>query len=510
MQLLRVVGFIHGNMVLLSSTLGAGILFVSPNIVLKYSSLTILVSLSIWAGCGLLNMMNALCLAELATTFPVSGAPYYFLKRSFGSSVAFLGLWIQLFGHFLGIGALSLLMAGNLVQFFYSGCPAPELPKKCLALAVLWSLGILNARGIKRVAQFQTLSSLMKMAVLCFISLTGIVLLVIGKKENVSRFENALDAELPDASQIAGAILQVNYSYLGASLLITIATKCMLPRETMPMNLISGISTLAVLYILTNASYLTALSPQKIISSDSVAGTWIDTVFPTMEWIISFVVSASTLKNASCAILAASRTCYSASQGQLPFIFPMLNNYHCPDVAVTKIICSSIVVIPSRLVKLIKYLMLASSILTELSMIALLKLRYQEPSLHRPYKVVTQAIDINLATDRIMTCEPKMAISDSTEPRHWHGPGKLHGLLTSTWPVAWPMDINVCQGCAGEFAWVVTMRKSWQAGQPSYHPGPDPAQTQDYKEAHPNIHLTYKLQEHVKEADLRFEAMGSS
>ncbi|XP_037057637.1 solute carrier family 7 member 13-like [Peromyscus leucopus] len=74
MQLLRVVGFIHGNMLLLSSTLGTGILFVSPKGVLKYSSLNIPVSLSIWAGCGLLNMMNALCLTELATTFPIADA----------------------------------------------------------------------------------------------------------------------------------------------------------------------------------------------------------------------------------------------------------------------------------------------------------------------------------------------------------------------------------------------------------------------------------------------------
>lgn len=89
MQLLRAIGFFHGNILLFCVTTGAGI-FVSPKGILKYSSLNIAVSLSIWVACAVQPMFTALSLAELGTTFPRSGAPYYFLKRSLGSSVAFL------------------------------------------------------------------------------------------------------------------------------------------------------------------------------------------------------------------------------------------------------------------------------------------------------------------------------------------------------------------------------------------------------------------------------------
>lgn len=149
--------------------------------------------------------------------------PYYFLKRSLGSSVAFCSLWIKLFGYSLGLGAQSLLIASYLLQPFYVDCPAPELPKKCLALAILWSIGFLNTRGLTNVFWFNSISSLLKMGVLCLIILIGIVLLVTGKRENVSKFENALDAELPVTSQIVEAILQAFYAYMGASLLVTIA-----------------------------------------------------------------------------------------------------------------------------------------------------------------------------------------------------------------------------------------------------------------------------------------------
>ncbi|XP_059111647.1 solute carrier family 7 member 13-like [Peromyscus eremicus] len=408
MQLLRAVGFIYGNMLLLSSTLGTGILFVSPKGVLKYSSLNIPVSLSIWAGCGLLNMMQALCLAELATTFPVSGAPYYFLKRSFGSSVAFLCLWIQLFGHFLGIGALCFLIASNLVQLFYSGCPAPEFPKKCLALAVLWSFGILNARGIKTVAQFQTISSLVKMTVLCFISLTGIVLLVIGKKENISRFENALDAELPDASQIADAILQVNYSYLGVPLLINIAGEIKSPTDTITRSVISGLSIVTLSYLLTNISYLAVLTPQEIISSDSIAVTWMDKVFPSAQWVLSLGISTSLVTSGSSGILSASRIFYCASQnGQLPVIYSMLNDHHSPVVAVIlTTILSSIAIIASDLIYLVKYVTLGTSCVNLLNVIGLLKLRYQKPDLPRPYKVWLPLIFGSIASSLFLIFMP--------------------------------------------------------------------------------------------------------
>lgn len=45
-------------------------------------------------------------------------------------------------------------------------------------------------------------TNLMKLSVLCLISLTGAVLLVIGKKENVTKFEDVLDDQFPDVSEI--------------------------------------------------------------------------------------------------------------------------------------------------------------------------------------------------------------------------------------------------------------------------------------------------------------------
>ncbi|XP_063138935.1 solute carrier family 7 member 12-like isoform X2 [Rattus norvegicus] len=363
MRLSRTVGFFHVTMVLLGTIIGTGI-FVSPKGVLKYSSLNIPVSLGIWAGCGLLVMLNALSLVELATTFPVSGASYYFLKRSLGSLAAFLSLWIQLFSYCLGLGAHTLLIATYLIQPFYTGCPAPELPIKCLSVAILWSFGILNAGGVKTVAWLQTISSMIKMSILCFISLTGLVLLVIGKKENVSKFENALDAELPNASQTVEAILQGCFAYRGIFIVINIA--------------------------------------------DSVVITWVNRAYPSMQWVMSLGISLSSLTTTACGILSAARICYSASlEGQMPFIFSMLNNHQSPVVAVTQVvILSTVSIICSNLTYLIKYLGIMSIFNDVLYMIAILKLRYQKPALPRPYKVCLPLVFGSLALSSFFILAP--------------------------------------------------------------------------------------------------------
>lgn len=122
---------------------------------------------------------------------------------------------------------------------------------------------------------------------------------------------------------------------------------------------------------------------------ESVAVTWMNGVFPSMRWIISLGISISLLNTTVCGILTVSRNFYSASQeGQLPFIYAMLNDHHCPVVAVTQIIIlSSVVILFLNVTYTIKYIGQVYTFMNALNMMALLKLRYKEPDLPRPYKL---------------------------------------------------------------------------------------------------------------------------
>lgn len=214
MQLKRNIGYIDGVSFIIGTIVGAGI-FVSPTGVLKHSLLNVGIALTIWTASGLVSLMGSLCYAELGTALPFSGGEYSHIKRGLGSLPAFVFIWTSTVTKPASNAARALLFAEYATQPFYGICPAPEVVKKCLALAVLWSLGILNGRSVKMAAWVQTVFTLLKMMALSVIAVGGIVLLVGGRRESLARFEDAFSSEIPSASQVAEAFFQGLYAYGG-------------------------------------------------------------------------------------------------------------------------------------------------------------------------------------------------------------------------------------------------------------------------------------------------------
>ncbi|XP_008827679.1 solute carrier family 7 member 13 [Nannospalax galili] len=397
-QLKRELGYFWGTNFLIINIVGAGI-FVSPKGVLEYSCMNVELSLCVWAACAVLSMTSTLCFAEIGIAFPCSGAHYYFIKRCFGPLMAFLSLWTSLF---LGPGltaSQALLLAEYGIQPFYPSCPAPHLPKKCLALGVLWLVGILNSRGVKELSWLQAVSTVLKMGILCLISLSGVFMLVRSKKENVERLQDAFNGDFPELSQLTEAVFQGYFAFAGGGCFTYVAGELKEPNKTIPKCIFTALPLITVVYLLANVSYLTVLTPREILSSDAVAITWTDRVIPQLTWIVPFAISLSLFSNLVITVLESARVTYIAGQqGQLPLIFRTLNIHSSPFIAVLlNVSMGSIVIVLTNLIELINYLYFMDSIWTMLSMIGILKLRYQEPNLYRPYKVFLPFTFITIA-----------------------------------------------------------------------------------------------------------------
>ncbi|XP_008063856.1 solute carrier family 7 member 13-like [Carlito syrichta] len=400
-QLKRVFGYYWGTSFLIVNIIGAGI-FVSPKGVLAYSCMNVGLSLCIWVVCAILSMMTTLCFAEIGISFPCSGAHYYFLKRCFGSSIAFLYLWTSLF-LWPAIAASQALLPEYSIQPFYHSCSTPKLPKKCLALALLWTVGILKVRGVKEVTWLQIASTMLKISILSFISLSGVVLLVRGRKESLERFKNAFDGEFPDASQFIEAIFQGYFTYSGGGCFTFIAGELKKPKKTIPKIIFTGLLLVTIVYLLVNISYFTVLIPREILSSDAVAVTWVDRFIPSLAWAMPFAISASLFSNLLVNVLESSRIIHIVSQqGQLPLLFYTLNSHSSPLIPVLLLITmGSLAIVLTNLINLINYLFFVISFWSLLLMIGILKWRYQKPHQPIPYKVF---LPFPLATMAINLC----------------------------------------------------------------------------------------------------------
>ncbi|MBN3283073.1 BAT1 protein, partial [Polyodon spathula] len=152
-------------------------------------------------------MLGALCYAELGTALPSSGGEYYYVNRGLGPIPAFLLLWIQVVCVLpMSSSIKALTFAEYAVQPFYSGCPAPVLVKKGIAIAVILNISCVNCLSVKGGVWVQKICTFLKMVALGIISIGGLVLLAKGRTENL---ENAFSGEIPNISWIGQAFYQV-------------------------------------------------------------------------------------------------------------------------------------------------------------------------------------------------------------------------------------------------------------------------------------------------------------
>ena len=137
-SLRRDVGVLGGVAFLVGTMIGSGI-FATPRWVLMYTG-SVGLNLVVWALCGTISLLGALCYVELGISVPKSGAEYAYIMEAFGPLPAFLYSWIYVL-FVKPTGVMILLVFGSyVIEPIFPGCSnKPELMplRKLLAAAAL-------------------------------------------------------------------------------------------------------------------------------------------------------------------------------------------------------------------------------------------------------------------------------------------------------------------------------------------------------------------------------------
>ncbi|XP_053057166.1 b(0,+)-type amino acid transporter 1-like isoform X7 [Acinonyx jubatus] len=273
LRLRREIGLWSAVSLMAGCMIGSGV-FMSPQGVLVYMG-SPGASLVVWAGCGLLAMMGALCYAELSALVPKSGGEYAYILQIFGSLPAFLVIYtFVLLVRPAAIAAVSLSFAEYAVTPFYPGCSLmPQAVLKGVAASCILLLMLVNCWSSRLATMLVNVCAVAKVFSLLVIVVGGAVVLGQGRG-HTETFLLAFHNTTQQAGRIGMAFYQGMWSFDGWNNVNYVVEELKNPKQNLVWAVMIAIPLVTSLYLLVNISYLLVLSPNEILSSDAMAVSW--------------------------------------------------------------------------------------------------------------------------------------------------------------------------------------------------------------------------------------------
>ncbi|XP_060767257.1 b(0,+)-type amino acid transporter 1 [Neoarius graeffei] len=380
------IGLISGICLIVGTMIGSGI-FISPKAVLEETR-AVGPCLCVWAACGVLATLGALCYAELGTMITKSGGEYSYLMESFGPIPAYLYSWTSIIILKPSSLAIIALSSGKYASTpFYPGCSPPVIISKCLAAASILLLTVVNCLSVKLSSYVQNFFTAAKLLIIVIIVVSGIDLLAKGNTENL---QNAFEGGTTSFGSIGSAFYNGLWAYDGWNQLNFITEELKDPYRNLPLAIIIGIPLVSVCYVLVNIAYFTVITPTELLQSSAVAVTFGDRVLYPLSWMVPLFVVFSTFGAANGSCFTGGRLTYVAGrEGHVVKIlsYISLKHYTPAPAIVFNALLSVCYIIPADINSLINYFSFAQWAFYGLTALSLIVMRFTRKDLHRPVKV---------------------------------------------------------------------------------------------------------------------------
>ncbi|XP_057686043.1 b(0,+)-type amino acid transporter 1-like [Corythoichthys intestinalis] len=380
------VGLLSGVCLIVGTMIGSGI-FISPKAVLLNTG-DVGPCLLIWAACGVLTILGALCYAELGTMIPKSGGEYSYLLEAFGSPVAYLYSWTTVMVvKPSAFAIITLSFAEYASAPFYPECSPPMVVTKCLAAAAIVFIVTINCFSVKLASYVQNIFTGAKLIIMVIIVGAGIVLLAQGNTKNLS---NAFDSQSLSAGGIGLAFYNGLWAYDGWSQLNFITEELKNPYRNLPLAILIAIPLVSVCYVMVNIAYFTVMTPTELLSSPAVAVTFGNKVLHPMSWIVPLFVVFSTFGSANGSCFTAGRLAYvSGREGHMVKILSFISLRRLTPAPALMLngFLAMLYIIPADINTLINYFSFAQWVFNGLTLSSLIVMRFTRKELKRPVKV---------------------------------------------------------------------------------------------------------------------------
>jgi basic amino acid/polyamine antiporter, APA family len=291
-------------------------------------------AMAVWVLGGVLALLGALALAEVAVLFPRAGGNYVFLREAYGRMAGFLWGWVEFWIiRSASIAALATMFTESfhdvLRQSLYPGQDVELLgfwSRQLMTVCVISGLAALNARGTRLGGGIQLVITIVKVGSLLFIIvLPFAVYAVVTEPRYPPRVEHLSPTWPTDWlgvnwSLFGAALIGVLWAYHGWMNIAPVAEEVKRPHRNIPLALFMGVLLLIALYCTVNLAYY------LVIPRETMAGlkdTTVATEFclrlmgPVGAVIASAIVMTSVFGSLNGNLLVGPRLLYAMGQDRL-------------------------------------------------------------------------------------------------------------------------------------------------------------------------------------------------
>jgi APA family basic amino acid/polyamine antiporter len=255
---------------IVGSIIGVGI-FNLPTSLAVYGPIT-LISMAL-TTVGALAL--ALLFASLSRRLPADGGPYAYARVAFGNRLGFANAWSYWITAWAGNAAIAVGWVLYVEHFINKG--HTKWITVLLVLVGLWLPALVNLSGVKNIGSVQVVTTIIKFAVLAFMSTVGLFFIHGANFTpwNVSG-ESAINA-------IGGGMAIALFSYLGVETAAVAAARVRDPDRNVPRATILGTIACSVVYLLSltavfgilpNSKLANASAPFSDAANAIFGGTW--------------------------------------------------------------------------------------------------------------------------------------------------------------------------------------------------------------------------------------------
>jgi len=249
------IGLMICTALVIGNMIGSGI-FLLPASLAKFGGVSIIG----WLASAFGAIMTALVFVRLSRKFPKQGGPYRYAYDNFGELAGFSVAWSYWISIWCGNAAIAVAAVSYMGVFFPVLMVQPIFAV-LIALLLIWSLTLINMRGVRQAGITQLMFTILKIIPLIMIGLAVFFVF------DSNSFEPFNPVDQPIITSISATAALTLWAFLGMESATVPAGNVKNPSKTIPRATIIGVLVTATIYISSQIAVMSVVPNAQLQTS---------------------------------------------------------------------------------------------------------------------------------------------------------------------------------------------------------------------------------------------------